>query len=169
MINFSVICLSRLESSRCSPSLIHFRQVHVWQAALSPQRELFSYYRYTTTVGHMPSDQWHCNKEVMLCFLSPCLSFIVLCSIFVLLPKSTSKEVTLSHRQRCFYVDNLCVSLCNRHCVDIYFNIFIIKYLHSSRSADLQLLPLEWRYFRSHYLARHDPPYSASDWLHPAH
>ena len=47
---------------------------------------------------------------------------------------------------------NLCVSLYNRHYINIYIYLFIITYLHSSLSADKQLL-LQRRYFRSHYLA----------------
>ena len=37
------------------------------------------------------------------------------------------------------------------------FYIFIGKYIHSSQSADKQMLLLQLRYFRSHYLARLEP------------
>ena len=60
-----------------------------------------------------------------------------------------------------------CASLCNRCYINIHFYTFIIKYIHSSQRQIYSCYC--WSsYFRSHYLARHDPPYSASDWLHPS-
>ena len=40
------------------------------------------------------------------------------------------------------YFHNLCASLCNRLYINMYFYIFIIKYMHSSLSVDIQLLLL---------------------------
>ena len=108
-------------------------------------------------------------KQVILYFWGFCASFIVLCSIFVhvkvqrqllaptentaALPETPGLELSL-------YFCNLYASLCNRCYVIIHFWIFIIKYVHSSQSLAIQSLLLQRRYFRSHYLARQDPPFS---------
>ena len=87
-----------------------------------------------------------------------CLSFTGLCSIFFACKRSAKGK---SQHQRelhsptentaaalpempglesGLYFCNLCVSLCNTCYIDTYFYVFIIKYVHSGQSADIQLL-----------------------------
>ena len=122
-------------------SLLHHK-VHVFEANIRA-----SQYK---TIIHNHNDVL---KEVILCFWGFCLSFIVLCSIFVHVNDPCQREL-LSPTENTALAKYIFI-----------FYIFILKYKHSSHSAGEQLLLLLQCYFRSHYLAQHDP---ASEWLHPA-
>ena len=104
---------------------------------------------------------WCTNNLIIYIFLCFCLFCACKSSAKWWSPKSKPKEEQESLLLRCLKclvwsrASNFCASLNNRHYILNISYIFIIKYIHSSESADIQLLLVQWRYFRSHYLAQH--------------